>query len=267
MEVILFAACVLAMVEVAYEYHSSGVDIDYIVASEGYDPMPGFPWDDILIKLTAEPAMPPLNLAVTLVDEHLDYYDVKHQGEVGPYEEEIALHGEDAGTAWWNMSYEFVTFSVIDLPRMDELVSDIKDMASAIMLEMDDYVDVVSQARLAAVLSWSQNGWERTVDLPTLVAGIHEKSLDPVKSTSGNVMVSLSEAIIYHRSLNERSGYEGMGVFFPKSLAMYENCQVYNVQWPMPQWSEYYGQMLFADEVWLDFLHAYWDSIASEYSP
>jgi hypothetical protein len=261
-DVLLFAACILAMVEVAYEYYAYGACIDYIVASEGYDPMPGFPWDTILTKLIAQPGMTPLALATTLVDEHVNYYTVKHRGEVGPHEE--SQQGDDTGTAWWYMSYEHVTFSVIDLSEMGEVVSDIKEMASALILEMDDYAGIVSHARALAILPWSQNGWERTVDLPTLVDAIRDRSLGAVVSACDSVMMSLSDAIVYYRSSEERSGFEGVGVLFPRSLSMYENCQVNSGMWPMPQWPEYYGQMLFADEIWLDFLNAYWSVAPSD---
>ncbi|UCE80716.1 MAG: hypothetical protein JSV94_06130 [Methanobacteriota archaeon] len=262
-DVLLFAACVLAMVEVAYEYQASGADIDYIVASEGYDPMPGFPWDAILAKLISEPEMTPLALATILVDEHIEYYNAKLRGEGGPHQGEVSQQEDDSGTSWWYLSYEHVTFSVIELAGMSEFVSDIKDMASAMILEMGYYESVVSHARAQAILPWSQNGWERIVDLPTLVKAINERSLGEVASASEDVILSLSDAVVHHRSTAERSGYEGMGVFLPRSLAMYENCQVCIGQWPMPQWSEYYGQMLFVDEIWLDFLNAYWGSASS----
>lgn len=257
-DVLLFAACILAMMEVAYEYSASEANIDYIVASEGYDPMPGFPWDSILTKLTADPSMTSLTLAKTLVDEHVDYYSIKHRGEAGPHEEGGEQYLDDSGTAWWFMSYEHVTFSVIDLSGIDGLVSNTRDMATALILEMEEYSGVVSNARARAVLPWSQNGWERIVDFPTLVETIRDRSQGAIMSACDNVMMSLPDAVVYYRSVEERSGYEGIGVLFPRSLSMFENCQVCVGQWPMLQWSEYYGQMLFADEIWLDFLTAYW---------
>jgi len=257
-DVLLFAACVLAMIEVAYEYYESGADIDYIVASEGYDPMPGFPWDTILTRLVAQPDMASFTLATMLVDEHVDYYNVKHWAETGPHQETEMPQGEDPGTAWWWMSYEHVTFSVLELAGMREVGPDMNDLVLAIIPKMDEYTTTLSEARTEAILPWSQNGWERSVDLPRLVTAIRDRSSGTVASCCEDLLQSLSEAIVYHRTLDESSGYEGMGIFFPMSAAMYENCQVYFGQWPVPQWSEYYGEMLFADEIWLDFLNAYW---------
>ncbi|HIH01575.1 TPA: hypothetical protein HA259_05825, partial [Thermoplasmata archaeon] len=171
-DVLLFAACILAMAEVAYEYYASGVAIDYIVASEGYDPMPGFPWDTILTEITARPDMTALELATTLVDEHVDYYSVKHRGEDGPHEEGGEQYEDEPGTAWWFMSYEHVTFSVMDVSEMGEVMTDVEELASALILEMDEYAEVVTRARGLSILPWSQNGWERTVDFPTLVETI-----------------------------------------------------------------------------------------------
>jgi len=262
-DVLLFAACVLAMIEVAYEYCESDAEVDYIVASEGYDPMPGFPWDTILTELVAHPDMDSLALATLVVDEHVDYYNVKHWAETGPHQETEMPQGEDPGTAWWWMSYEHVTFTVLDVSRMGEVASDMDDLVRAIIPEMDEYEIILSDARTDAILPWSQNGWERSVDLPRLVKAVRDRSSGAVASSCEAVLESVSDAIVYHRTLDERSGYEGMGIFFPMSLAMYENCQVYYGQWPVPQWSEYYGEMLFADETWLDFLYAYWGAVPS----
>ena len=249
-DVLIYAACVLSMVEVAYEYYASGLDIDYYVANEGYDPMPGFPYDTILAKLVAQSSMSSLALAKTFVDDYIDYY---------------AITGKRRAMSL-DQQYRQVTLSVIQLSKMGDVVSDIKGMASAMIPEMGAYAGIVSDARGHANLPWCENGWERDVDLPTLVKVIHDESLDArytrdvdpatvtsVVSASGSAMMSLSDAILYCRSLHpmEKTGCLGMGVYFPSSRGSYEHCGMI--------YGECYGQVLFANEIWLDFLNAYWD--------
>ena len=249
-DVLIYAACVLSMVEVAYEYYASGLNIDYFVANEGYDPMPGFPYDTIMAKLAAQPHMSSLALAKTFVDDYIDYYSIIGKRRAMSLDQQ----------------YRQVTLSVIELSKMGDVVSDIKGMASAMIPEMGAYAGIVSDARGHANLPWCENGWERDVDLPTLVKVIHDESLDArytrdinpaavtsVVSASGNAMTSLSDAILYCRSLYpmEKTGCLGMGIYFPSSRGSYEHCGMIH--------GECYEQMLFANEIWLDFLNAYWD--------
>ena len=249
-DVLIYAACVLSMVEVAYEYYASGLDIDYMVANEGYDPMPGMPYDTILAKVIAQPSMSSLALAKTFVDDYIDYYSVL---------------GERLSMSL-DQQYRQVTLSVIQLSKLGDVVSDIKDMASAIIPEMGAYADIVSNARGHGNLPWCENGWERDIDLPTFVKVIHDQSLDAeytsgidpaavasVVSASENAEMSLSDAIVYCRSLwpMEKTGCLGMGVYFPSSRGSFDHCwQIYG---------DFYSQTLFANEIWLDFLNAYWD--------
>jgi len=124
----------------------------------------------------------------------------------------------------------------------------------------------VSAASGHANLPWSQNGWERLIDLPTFVRTIHDKSLDPravkyidsavvenVVSASENLWTSLNDAILYHRNTKamDKKGCLGIGIYFPTSLDSYEHQkQLYGDLYPL---------MAFAHEGWLGFLYAYWN--------
>jgi len=237
-DVLIYGACVLGTVEVVYEYYASGLDIDYYVANEGYDPMDGFPYDTILARLVAQPGTASLDLANMFVDEYIDYY----ASEGKPYS-------------------QAVTLSVVQVSKVGRVVADLRSMTDAIMMDMDSYAGIVSDARGHANLPWSENGWDRLIDLPTFVKTIHDESLDAalvknidlyavasVVALSETLLRSLSEAILYHRNLHsmERAGCYGMGIYFPTSRETYQRNE------------EAYEAMRFAWKGWTDFLNAYW---------
>lgn len=239
-DVLIYAACVLSTIEVAYEYQASALDVTYYVASEGYDTMDSFPYQTTLAKLTARPSMTPFELARTLVDDHIDYYS----SDGKPYSQSV-------------------TFSVVQIDRVAKVVVDLKAMTQAIATSMTGYEQIVSDARGHANLPWSENGWERLIDLTTFVKTIHDESLNPklvsgidpamvasVVSSSETLLSSLSNAIVYHRSLDamEKKGCFGLAIYFPTSQASYERDR------------QLYELMLFAEQGWPDFLTAYWEA-------
>jgi len=255
-DVLIYGACILAEIEVVYEYFAGGLDIDYYVANEGYDPMDGFPYDTILAKLTATPTQSPLDFSKMVVDEYIYYYDC-------------------IGTAY----SQAVTLSVVETSKVGKVVEDLRSLIDAIMVDIEGYAEIVSDARGHANLPWSQNGWERLIDLPTFVKTVHDESLDPkevkyidpavvkaVASSSEILLSSLSDAILYYRNIHamDQKGCLGMGIYFPTSRESYENNKNLYGYW-LPEGSkpneniDLYGLMKFAQEGWLDFMFAYWD--------
>lgn len=71
-EVINMDACLMQMLEVAYEWKN---EADYLVGSEEVVPGVGNDYDVLLGHLTANPSMSPLTLATTLVDDYYSYYN------------------------------------------------------------------------------------------------------------------------------------------------------------------------------------------------
>jgi len=243
-DVLIYSACVLSTIEVAYEYYASGLDINYYVANEGYDPMDGFPYDQILSRLKAQPNIEPFELSRIFVDEYIDYYTY-------------------TGKAY----SQAVTLSVTKINEIGKVTSDTKNMVQAIEQDMQGYTGIVSDARGQANLPWSENGWERLIDLQTFVKTIHNESLKPentknieptvknaVLSSSAALLTSLSNAIVYHRNTPamEKAGCKGICVYFPTSQGSYQNNK--NL------YGSLYETMKFAGEGWLGFLNAYWST-------
>ncbi len=233
-DVMLYSACVMQMIEVCYEYLLGGLNITYLVSNEAYDPMDGFPYNTILKNLEDSKYNDPLEFSKMWVHEYIYYY--KYVG---------------------NARSQAVTLSVVEIGKVEQVVTNIKDMTVALMLDMKGSKSIVGPARAHANLPWSENGWERDIDLPTFVAMIHDKSLDPqIVSSSQRLTDSLTGpngAILYCESLKGKSGYLGMGIFFPESHGAYEN--------NFHLYGNLYPQMKFAtDGNWLNFLNAYWDT-------
>lgn len=237
-DVLIYGACVLSTIEVAYEYYASGLNIDYYVANEGYDPMDGFPYNTILAKLVAKPTMSSLDLSKLFVDDYIDYYN-------------------NGGKAY----SQSVTLSVVLISKVGQVVTDLKSMTQEIMTNMAGYAQIVSDARGHANLPWSENGWDRLIDLRTFIQTIHDESLnrklvsalDPtivtlVVARSEVLLSSLTNAIVYDRNVDamNHKGCFGIAIYFPTSAATYQSDKLL------------YEQMKFAQQGWPAFLNAYW---------
>jgi hypothetical protein len=70
-DVLGFDACLMNMVEIAYQLRS---DVDYIVGSQELEPGDGWPYDTVLKALTAQPAMTPRQLGELIVRQYVASY-------------------------------------------------------------------------------------------------------------------------------------------------------------------------------------------------
>jgi PKD repeat protein len=72
-DIIGFDACLMGMIEVAYEIESSVMDApDYMVASERSEWNDGWPYDDFLNHLTSNPLMSAATLGETIVHDYVN---------------------------------------------------------------------------------------------------------------------------------------------------------------------------------------------------
>jgi hypothetical protein len=220
-------ACLMAMVEVAYEYNQYGLDIDYFMGSENYVPVAGIPYDTILAGFDQNPAMTELEAAQMIVQDFAAFYEPRPHFSGGV----------------------MATMSAIDITKMDEVVADLADFTQALMVDSEGNHDLTSEARGEGNLPWSEYGWDLYVDMPTFVEYIVETTDDlAVKSAGEAVLFSLSEAIVAlgNSEPMDSAGAQGMGIWFPASYHMMRGLADYRI-------TEFAGQG------WLDFLHAYWN--------
>ncbi|OGR41919.1 MAG: hypothetical protein A2X35_11460 [Elusimicrobia bacterium GWA2_61_42] len=77
MEILSMDACLMQMMEVAYEARTGA---DYIVASEETEPGDGYTYNTWLAPLAAKPSMTQAELSKVMVDSYTDHYQSINQG-------------------------------------------------------------------------------------------------------------------------------------------------------------------------------------------
>ena len=115
------------------------------------------------------------------------------------------------------------------------------------------YAPIISNARGNANLPWSQNGWDRLIDLGVFAQSIREQSLDAtIVNLAETVLARIPQTVLYVRSLQtmDKHGVHGISSFFPASRDAFENNK--NL------YGDHYDVMAFARAGWLDFLYSYW---------
>ena len=220
-------ACLMSMAEVAYEYNQYSFDTDYLVGSENYVPVAGYPYDTILDGLNQNPSMSELEAVQMITVCFAEFYRPRAH-----------FNGGVMGS-----------LSAIDIAEMDEVVSSLATLTTALMEDMDANHELISEARGEGNLPWSEYGWDQYVDLPTFVETIALETADKDVKDAGNVLLSrLSEAIVALGNTEpmESASAKGMGIWFPPS---------YHAMWGLST----YAATRFASEGWLDFLYAYWN--------
>jgi len=226
-DVLAFDACLMAMVEVAYEYNQYGLSTDYLVGCENYVPVYGYPYNTILAGLNQNPAMSERDLAKMMTQYYAEFYQPRAHFNGGV----------------------MATLSAIDIAKVDEVVADLKVMTQVLMKGMEGNHEMISDARGEGMLPWSEYGWDLYIDLPTFVENITFTTNDSTIKGAGNALLySLSEAIVALGNTEpmESAGAKGMGIWFPSS---------YHMMWGF----EPYNATKFAAQGWLDFLKAYWN--------
>jgi len=237
-DIVAYDACLEAMVEVAYEYNALGMEADYLVASENYIALYGYPYDVILDSVTQNPDMSALEFAVLIADEFARYYEPRAHFDGG-------VMG---------------TLSVIDLSTVDEAVAELSQLTEALEAKLEEgeesydlYHEIISEARGEGNLPWAEYGWEYYIDLPAFINDLEANlELDPdIRGLVSDVRVALEEVVVHVANTEpmESASALGLGIWFPPSekpysayrgLLRYENLQ-------------------FASQGWLDFLYAYWN--------
>jgi len=237
-DIVAYDACLEAMVEVAYEYNALGMEADYLVASENYIALYGYPYDVILDNLTQNPDMSALKFAVLIADEFARYYEPRAHFDGGV----------------------MATLSAIDLSTVDEAVAELSELTGALEAKLeeseesyDSYHEFISQARGEGNLPWAEAGLEGYVDLPTFVKDLaaNPKVDEDIRGLASDVVAALDEVVVNVGNSDpmEDNSVLGLGIWFPpseKPYVAYSGLSRYN-------------DLQFASQGWLDFLYAYWN--------
>lgn len=220
-------ACLMAMVEVAYEFNQCGVNSDYLVGSENYVAVAGYPYDTILSDLNQNPTMSELEAVQMITSRFAEFYEPRPHFSGGV----------------------MATLSAIDLSKADEVTSDLTTLTTLLMENMEGNRRLIDRAREEGTLPWSEYGWDQYIDLPSFVEYITLKTADPsVRSAGITLSTTLDEAIVAlgNSEPMELASANGMGIWFPPSYHATYGLSVYTAT-------------RFASAGWLDFLYAYWN--------
>jgi hypothetical protein len=226
-DILAFDACLMAMVEVAYEYNQYDLNSDYLVGCENYVPVSGYPYNAILGDLNQNPAMSELQFAQIIVRDYVEFYKPRAH-----------FNGGVMGT-----------LSAIDLLKIEKVVEDLSEFTKVLMRDMDAAREMIDDARDDGMLPWSEYGWDRYIDLPTFVLNVTLTTDDSAIKLAGDVLQSsLAEAIVAlgNTESMESEGARGMGIWFPSS---------HHSVWGLTTYTE----TKFAAQGWLDFLYSCWN--------
>lgn len=197
-------ACLMAMTEVAYQIKDY---VDILVASEENVPNDGWPYDTILDQLVVNPTTSPEQLATDIVDKYIYSYP----------------------------SYD-VTQSAIDLSHMDNLATQLSNLALAIMS------DTLTPKNIYINASYSSQYYDDYdfIDLYDFSNQLlaYSNSLE-VKNIALSIQQTLNYAVI-------KSEYNGGRVSRSKGLSIY---------FPYYSYDYYYNNTNFSqDTLWDEML-------------
>jgi len=183
-------ACLMAMVEVAYQVKDYA---DILVASEENEPGDGWPYDTILAQLIANPTMSSTQLATDIVDKYIYSY-----------------------------SYNDVTQSAIDLSYIDTLATQLSNFALAIM--SDTLTPSINY--MEAAYSSQYYGDPDFIDLYDFCSNVLIYSYNiQVKSIALSIQQTLISSVVINSNYNgwSVSGSKGLSIYFPWYYAYNSN--------------------------------------------
>jgi len=220
-EVVGFDACLMAMIEVAYELKDV---TDIVIASEMLVPGLGWPYQHIMSYLSANPDVDAYRLSEEIVNSYVSFYP----------------------------KYT-VQLSAINEGAISTLSGSMDDFAQALTENIDVYQGVIASARSAAEQKYilGTGGAYFYTDLYKFTYLIGQKVSDSSISVLSQCLLSNIETALFaegHTSKLDGKEY-GLTINFPP------NPQAYNSRY------ETYVQCFTEETEWLTFLTAYYASM------
>jgi hypothetical protein len=220
-DVIAADECLVAQLEVAYEYVARGLQTDFLVAAETYTGWRGFPYDWTLQALVDHPDLSARETAMMVVQETQRLLSAApHSGE------EVNDH------------------AAIDLARIPALGSSVLQLGNLLMSDMKANADLISKARAAGVYSYGANALN-LIDLKTFALRIAAGTSSTEIRDAATLVAANVEAAVLAIQATKTTDHQvsGIGVALP------------NHEKEVPG---YYAAFAFPTAGWWDFLAAYW---------
>ncbi len=183
-DVVAFDACLMGMVEVAYEIRNAG---SLMCASQLSPPSEGYRYDLWLGELKQNPQMTPQELAKVIVEKY-----VQSVGQIAD-----------------------VANSVVKLSEVASLANAISEFANELQRVADRYEYELANARNAAEASPEMEGLNFK-DIYDYARRVKEYVDDQaVRSTADKVMERLKGAVLLNRFTNSSSNLNGLSIYLP----------------------------------------------------
>jgi hypothetical protein len=213
--------CLVGQIEVAYEYAKSGVEIDFLLASQTYTGWRGYPYDQVFAELVENPYMTPRECAIMFIEQ----VDIL-LSETPIMSEVVNCH------------------AAIDLAMTESLVASFQSVASLIYLDMEDFVQALARARGTSVFQYGA-GDAGIIDFRNFVETLKDRSPSAeVSEACAQVLADFDETIVALQDTHVLEGFvNGLGLKFPQH------------EFELPN---YYSSYAFGSEGWIDFLELFW---------
>ncbi|UCE92080.1 MAG: hypothetical protein JSV90_02770 [Methanobacteriota archaeon] len=213
--------CLVGQVEVAYEYAQSGLEIDFLLASQTYTGWRGYPYDQIFAEMVENPYMTPRECAAMFIEQ----VDIL-LSETPVMSEIVNCH------------------AAIDLAMTNALVASFQDVTELIRPDMEEFLQALSGARGTSVFQYGA-GEYGLVDFRNLVETLG--SLAPsteVSEACAEVLTNFDSTVVALQDTHVLEGsVNGLGMRFPQH------------EFDLPG---YYSSYAFASDGWIDFLELFW---------
>ena len=190
-DIISFDACLMQMIEVAYEISGLINVPNYMVASQASEWGDGWPYDDILAHLTSNPAMDEATLCDTIVNDFINYC-----GPVG-------------------------TLSTFDFSTFDSnTIQVINSFATALMAS--SYQNEIATARSSAQ-SYSYSSGYRCKDFFDFAERIYNNVLD-CQDEALAVMNQINNLVLFENHAGSGvADSRGLSIYLPDDAGEYDN--------------------------------------------
>ncbi|MFX0065155.1 MAG: clostripain-related cysteine peptidase, partial [Candidatus Hermodarchaeota archaeon] len=186
-DILTFDACLMGMLEVAYEFHELA---DYIVFSEEEMPTDGLPYDEVLFFITTSPSISPLTYANKLVDLYINSYNSGSQGY-----------------------YSYVTLSAIQTSKLGQLCEELNELTLLLGSE-NNYSVYAAYARFVSDHPETKSAF---IDLGDFLIQLQNLSYKfPILQSQVNSTVkALQQVILSQDSLDDHPFMTGLTFYFP----------------------------------------------------
>jgi len=187
-DVLAFDACLMGMIEVAYQVRDY---VNYMVSSEETEPNDGYPYDMILAELAASPSMSPAQLAATIVAKYVSSYS---DGLSSP---------DDA---------PHMTLATFNLTMVDETAVAVSQLAEALIGDFRNSKSVIREA-------WEQAETFRGdfVDLYNFTQLLVEKIFNATIITKAESVLDIIDSLVISEEHGPvHSNAHGVSIYYPK---------------------------------------------------